>query len=219
MKILTSAAIWTVLSSSVGAFAPSQNVAKTQRLTSLSATEAAVSREEDLLLTLKVIMDHADRSSTVSKEQFIQQVEESQKEAETPSEPIDISIPYDATVELAYAASDKSMSFAEFKPKYLAQAVADVIAKQPIDISIPYDATVELAYAASDKSMSFAEFKPKYLAQAVADVIAKQPIDISIPYDATVELAYAASDKSMSFAEFKPKYLADAVADVKAKQN
>eukprot|EP00537_Pseudo-nitzschia_pungens_P006494 CAMPEP_0172359668 /NCGR_PEP_ID=MMETSP1060-20121228/3857_1 /TAXON_ID=37318 /ORGANISM="Pseudo-nitzschia pungens, Strain cf. cingulata" /LENGTH=67 /DNA_ID=CAMNT_0013081437 /DNA_START=15 /DNA_END=218 /DNA_ORIENTATION=- len=66
------------------------------------------------------------------------------------------------------------MSFAEFKPKYLAQAVAEVIAKQPIDVSIPYDATVQLAYDRSDKSMSFAEFKPKYLEQAVAEVIAKK---------------------------------------------
>jgi hypothetical protein len=218
MKILSSAALWTILSTSVGAFAPSPNVARTHYSSSLSATEAATSREEDLLLTLKVIMDHAARSSTVSKEQFIQQVEESIKE-DVPVETIDISIPYDATVQLAYDASDKSMSFDEFKPKYLAQAVADVVAKQPIDISIPYDATVQLAYDASDKSMSFDEFKPKYLAQAVADVVAKQPIDISIPYDATVKLAYDASDKSMSFDEFKPKYLAQAVAEVVAKKN
>ena len=176
MKLLTSATVLTVLSSSVSAFAPSQNVAKTHYSTSLSATtaEAATSREEDLLLTLKVIMDHADRSSTVSKEQFIQQVEEAHKEIEEPAESIDVSIPYDATVQLAYDASDKSMTFAEFKPVYLAQAVADVVAKQPIDVSIPYDATVQLAYDASDKSMAFAEFKPVYLAQAVADVVAKQ---------------------------------------------
>ena len=216
MKILSSAALWTILSTSVGAFAPSPNVATTHYSSSLSAT--AVSREEDLMLTLKVILDHADRSSTVSKEQFIQQVEESVKE-DAPVETIDISIPYDATVQLAYDASDKSMSFDEFKPVYLAQAVADVVAKQPFDISIPYDATVQLAYDASDKSMSFADFKPIYLAQAVADVVAKQPFDISIPYDATVQLAYDASDKSMSFADFKPKYLAQAVADVVAKKN
>lgn len=47
---------------------------------------------------------------------------------------IDVSIPYDATVELAYEASDKSMSFDEFKPKYLAQAIAEVMAKQEPDV-------------------------------------------------------------------------------------
>mmetsp|Transcript_10215 Transcript_10215/g.20162 ORF Transcript_10215/g.20162 Transcript_10215/m.20162 type:complete len:185 (+) Transcript_10215:168-722(+) len=183
MKFLTSAAIWAGLSLSVGAFAPSLNVAKTQARTSLAS---AVSKEEDLMLTLKVILDHADRSSTVSEEQYIQQVEESKVEAAPES--IDVSIPYDATVQLAYDNSDKSMSFADFKPQYLAQAIADVIAKQPkketpkeeieappsSDVSIPYDATVQLAYDKSDKSVSFEEFKPKYLAQAVAEVVAKR---------------------------------------------
>ena len=174
MKFLTSAAIWTALTTSVGAFAPTLNVARTQTSTSLSMGVAAASKEEDLMLTLKVIMDHADRSSTVSKEQYIQQVEESKAEEAAAQEPIDVSIPYDATVQLAYDKSDKSMSFDEFKPIYLAQAVAEVVAKQPIDVSIPYDATVELAYAESDKSMSLKEFKPIYLAQAVAEVIAKK---------------------------------------------
>ena len=228
MKFLTSAAIWTGLSLSVGAFAPSLNVAKTQTRTSLAS---AVSKEEDLMLTLKVILDHADRSSTVSEEQYIQQVEGSK--AEAAPESVDVSIPYDATVQLAYDNSDKSMSFNDFKPQYLAQAVAEVIAKQPIDVSIPYDATAQLAYDNSDKSMSFAEFKPQYLAQAIADVIAKQPkketpkeeiaappsSDVSIPYDATVQLAYDKSDKSVSFEEFKPKYLAQAVAEVVAKRS
>ena len=45
-------------------------------------------------------------------------------------QPIDVSIPYDATVQLAYEASDKSVSFDEFKPKYLAQAISEVVAKK-----------------------------------------------------------------------------------------
>ena len=49
------------------------------------------------------------------------------------SESVDVSIPYDATVRLAYEASDKSISYDEFKPKYLEQAVAEVIAKQQSD--------------------------------------------------------------------------------------
>ena len=43
---------------------------------------------------------------------------------------VDISIPYDATVELAYEASEKSLSYEEFKPKYLAEAIQEVIAKK-----------------------------------------------------------------------------------------
>ncbi len=101
----------------------------------------------------------------------------------------DISIPYDATIQLAYEASDKSLTYMDFKPKYLEQAIQDVISKQktsepkppppppapePIDISIPYDATVELAYEASDKSLSYEEFKPKFLAEAIQEVIAKR---------------------------------------------
>ena len=66
------------------------------------------------------------------------------------------------------------MVFADFKAKYEADAVADVISKQPVDISIPYDAPAKLAYEASDKSMVFADFKAKYEADAVADVIAKK---------------------------------------------
>ena len=42
----------------------------------------------------------------------------------------DVSIPYDATAKLAYEASNKSMSFAAFKTKYLANAVKEVVAKK-----------------------------------------------------------------------------------------
>ena len=133
--------------------------------------KAASSAEEDLELTLRLIMDHEARSATVSKEQYISQMNEADDIEE---EDIDISVPYDAPAKLAYEASDKSMEYDEFKAKYEADAVADVISKQPVDISIPYDAPAKLAYEASDKSMVFADFKAKYEADAVADVIAKK---------------------------------------------
>ena len=69
MKFLTSAALWALLASTGGAFTLSNYQCRPS--TQLSAAPA-VSREEDLMLTLKVIMDHAERSSTVSKEQYIQ---------------------------------------------------------------------------------------------------------------------------------------------------
>ena len=177
--------------------------------------KAASSAEEDLELTLRLIMDHEARSATVSKEQYISQMNDADAIEE---EEVDISIPYDAPAKLAYEASDKSMEYGDFKTKYEADAVADVISKQPIDVSIPYDAPAKLAYEASDKSMAYGDFKAKYEADAVADVISKQPIDVSIPYDAPAKLAYEASDKSMAYGDFKAKHEADAVADVKEKR-
>ena len=179
--------------------------------------KAATSAAEDLALTLKIIMDHANRSTTVSKEQFVQQMEAAVSAPE-PEEPVDISVPYSAAAMLAYEASDKSMSFADFEPKYLAETVAMIKSKQPVDISVPYNAAAKLAYQASDKSMSFADFEPKYLAEAVAMVKSKQPVDISVPYNAAAKLAFEASDKSMSYKEFELKYLTEAVAMVKSKQ-
>ena len=178
--------------------------------------KAASSYEEDLALTLKIIRDHDARSTTVSKEQFVQQMEATISDES--DEEFDVSVPYDATAQLAYEASDKSMSFDDFKVKYLADAVALVKSKQPIDVSIPYDAAAQLAYDASDKSMCFADFKVKYLADSVALVKSKQPIDVSIPYDAAAQLAYEASDRSMAFGDFKAKYLAESVELVKSKQ-
>jgi hypothetical protein len=190
--------------------------------------KAAKSAEEDLMLTLKIIMDHQERSTTASKDQFVAQMTEAQKEPVVEVESVDISIPYDAPAALSYEASDKSMTYADFKVKYEADAVADVISKrrvvekepdvEPVDISIPYDAPAALAYEASDKSIAYADFKLKYEADAVADVMSKQPIDVSIPYDAPARLAYEASDKSMSYADFKQKYEDDAVADIISKK-
>ena len=177
--------------------------------------KAASSAQEDLELTLRIIMDHESRSATVSKEQFISQMNEASSE---PDEEIDVSIPYDAAAQLAYEASDKSMEYSEFKAKYEADSVAYVISKQPIDVSIPYDAAAKLAYEASDKSMAYPAFKTQYEADSVAYVISKQPIDVSIPYDAAAKLAYEASDKSMAYPAFKTQYEADCVAAVIAKK-
>ena len=232
----------------VSAFTPSSSSSTTMSSRSSSSKlwsavvtgpggKPASSFEEDLRLTLQLIMDHEERSTTTSKEQMVQQVEESLK-VEV-AEPADISIPYDAAAKLAYEASDKSMQYAAFKEKFEADAVADVIAKKPVDVSIPYDAAAKLAYEASgDKSsVDYATFKTKWEADAVAAVIAKQQpktkaaaakpaakkaapaaVDISIPYDAAAKLAYETSDKKMEYAAFKDKFEADAVAAVIAKQ-
>ena len=193
--------------------------------------KAASSREEDMALTLQIILDHEARSATVSTEQLLSQTEEIAAIEEQEEEiEIDISIPYDAPAALAYESSDKSMDYASFRAKYEADAVELVKSKQPIDISIPYDAAAKLAYEASDKSMDYAAFKTQYEADAVAMVMSKQPkkesaapakadaSDVSIDYDAAARLAYESSDKSLSFADFKPQYEADAVALVISKK-
>jgi len=88
------------------------------------------------------------------------------------SNPIDLTIPYDAAAKLAYEASDKTLKYNVFKAKYEADAVADVMAKK-MDLAVPYDAAAMLAYDASDKSKTFEKFKTAFVSQAVADVIAK----------------------------------------------
>jgi hypothetical protein len=236
-----------------GAFAPS-NVAFQRRSSSpLSASAVAAATivtgpkgkpaanfEEDLMLTLQLILDHDARSTTVSKEQFIAQMQEV-KSIPEPEAPVDVSIPYDAAARLAYDGSDKSLSYDEFKAKYEADTVAMIKAKQPkketaatpaasaatvegaaavagVDLSIPYDAAARLAYEASDKSVSYEAFKPMYEAEAVAQVISKKPVDLSIPYDAAAVLAYKHSDRSIPYSEFKAQYEADTVAQVVAKK-
>ena len=105
----------------------------------LNAATLAVSFEEDLALTLKIIMDHQERSSTVSKEEFVQQMEELAKPAETTNSPlptsgtVDVSVPYDAAARVAYESfEDKSStSFEDFQIQYLADAVEYVKSKQP----------------------------------------------------------------------------------------
>jgi hypothetical protein len=138
--------------------------------------KAAISAEEDLALTLAIILKHDERSATGTKDQFISQTQQSQKKPESLSDPVDLSVPYDAAAKLAYEASDKSMAYDDFKIKYKADAIAEVIAKRPIDLRVPYDAAVQLAYDASDKYMAFSDFKIKFKEDAIAEVIAKQPV-------------------------------------------
>lgn len=237
--------------SSVSAFAPP--AMHTARMTSASsttgsttaATAVATSFEEDLALTLAVIMDHERRSTTVSKEQMLSQMKEAEKVDQEPApEPVDISIPYNAAAMLAYQAAGSKGDFASFEAKYLEETVAMVTAKkaqrdgaaapaaapkkkkqqeeeppQVVDLSIPYDAAAKLAYeAASDKKQSFEEFKADYEAQAVATVIAKRN-DISIPYDAAAALAFMQSNRKMPYATFKAQYEADARSAVMAKND
>ena len=219
------------------AFAPVQTTNAGAHSTALSMSaavvtgpkgKAAASKEEDMALTLQIIMDHEARSATVSKEQLLSQTEEIAAMGDDDAE-IDISIPYDAAARLAYESSDKSMEYEAFKSQYEAEAVALVKSKQPIDISIPYDAPAKLAYESSDKSVPYDKFKEVYESDAVALVKSKQPkkekpaaapvaSDVSIDYDAAAKLAYEATDKSMSFAEFKPKYEEEAVALVVSKK-
>jgi len=175
MKIAAAALLALPLAS---AFAPAARPAFSSRLSMSEVItgpdgKPAVSKQEDIDLTLAIIMAHDARSVTVTAEQNASQMTAAAAAAEE-SEEVDVSIPYDAAAKLAYEASDKSMAYADFKTKYEADAVAYVIAKQPIDVSIPYDAAAKLAYEASDKSMAYADFKTKYEADAVAAVIAKK---------------------------------------------
>jgi hypothetical protein len=89
----------------------------------------ASSPEEDLFLTLKVIMDHDARSATVSREQFIFQFREAQKVPKS-IPPADVAVPYDAAAKLAYEKTDRSVPFREFATKYEKDAIQLVKAKK-----------------------------------------------------------------------------------------
>lgn len=89
----------------------------------------ASSFEEDLYLTLKVIMDHDARSTTVSKEQFLMQMQEVRK-VPTSLPPADVSVPYNAPAQLAYETSDKSVPFEEFEAKYQQDVIQQVKSKK-----------------------------------------------------------------------------------------
>ena len=104
----------------------------------------ATSFEEDLELTLKVIMDHVERSVTTCKDQFMEQMKEVQEieEAKLEGEVVSVSIPYDAAAKNAYDESDKSMPYEEFKTTYETDAKNQVIAKQIPKQVVQADATV-----------------------------------------------------------------------------
>ena len=147
---------------------------------------AAKNKAEDLELTLKIIMDHAERSTTASKDQFLSEMEQ-QQSSDDDAEPVDVSVPYDAPAALAYEKAGSPGDYEAFKTQYEADAVAAVKAKQTpavstssssssneLDISVPYDAPARLAYEKAGSPGDYAEFKSQCEAQAVADVTAKQ---------------------------------------------
>lgn len=215
-----------LICSSAGAEAFS--VGSGSRLPASRRAAVATSFEEDLALTIQVILDHQQRSTTVGKEQFLQQMKE-MKSSE--ANPIDVSIPYDAAALLAYEEAGSSGDYAAFKAQYEADTVAMVTAKKITregktevpakstapDLSIPYDAAAKLAYEASDKSVPYEHFKGEYEAKAV-ELVKSKNIDLSVPYDAPARLAFEKSDRKTPFADFKTKYEADAVAAVIAKK-
>jgi hypothetical protein len=162
--------------------------------------KAAINFDEDLRLTLQIIMDHQLRSTTVSTEQLVQQVTAAAAIDDT-KDTIDITIPYDAAAKLAYQNEpsniQSSMTFDEYKVQYEAKAIADVIAKKKPtatssttaavtltsndvsnDISVPYDAAAKLAYnhlSESERSaMDYNTFQQQFVTKAIADVVAKQ---------------------------------------------
>jgi len=217
MKIAITAGILTALLSARSGVVSAFSVATPPPVTGFKG-KAAASKEEDLMLTMQIILDHESRSATVSKEQYVQQMEAAAPaaaaaEPEAPAkaaEPVDLSIPYDAAAKLAYEASDKSMKYEAFKTKYEEDSVAYVKSKQPVDISIPYDAAAKLAYEASDKSMSFADFKPKYEADVVAKVAAKfkasQPEKKAAPAPKAKKAAAPAPPAASSTADISIPY-------------
>ena len=94
------------------------------------------SREEDIALTLQLIREHDEPSTTFTEEQFVQQMEES---AQVQPIEMDVSVPYDAAARLAYDNSGKEMMFDDFQTKYLAEAVALVKSRQkkPVENTAP----------------------------------------------------------------------------------
>jgi hypothetical protein len=158
---------------------------------------AAMNFEEDLRLTLQIIMDHERRSATVSKEQFVQQVAAAAA-LETDNVTFDISVPYDAAARLAYAKEGSSIPFEEFKRQYEANAVAEVIAKKTSSVGTPN----EMATAAKvDLSSAY---------------------DVSVPYDAAAKLAYerlSSIKHKLSYGQFKLHYENNAITNVIMKKN
>jgi hypothetical protein len=171
--------------------------------------KAALNYDEDLRLTLQIIMDHQRRSATVTTEQLVQQVTAAAAIVDDEKAVVDISIPYDAAARLAYdkesSSIKASITFENYKIQYEANAVADVIAKK--DQSKSAAAPPKAAAAVVTKE------------EAVVDVSA---YDISIPYDAAAKLAYealSADERSkMEYSTFQQQYSEKAVADVIAKK-
>jgi hypothetical protein len=129
-------AILAALVGAAAAFAPAATLSRTSCLSRpLAAVEAAAkSAEEDLELTLKVIM------STMTDDGS--GVDDSDVEDESPPAPPVAAVPaassvgvelwsvgYDDTVNMAYAAAGSSGDFGAFKSKYLEETSAAVAKK------------------------------------------------------------------------------------------
>ena len=211
----SAAALVLLTASSAAAFSPSAMQARTWSASTRVSAAVATSFEEDLALTLKVIMDHEARSTTASKDQMLSQMKEAVKMEEEKVEPIDVSIPYDAAARLAYEASNQKMSYELFKEQYEADARSAVMAKG--DLSVPYHAAAMAAYMASNRKMPWESFCEQYEAEARAAVQAKG--NLSVPYDAAAMAAYAATNRKMPYALFKEQYEADARSAVMAKNS
>ena len=146
--------------------------------------QPASSYQEDVQLTLQIILDHVTRSTTVSKDQFLAQMAEQQQASddENDQEHVDLSIPYDAAARLAYeeacsssSSSDmSSMKFEDFQEQCIQESIALVKSKQPVNLRIPYHAAAQLAFMASDRKLPYDEFKKQYEIEAVELVKSKQ---------------------------------------------
>ena len=174
--------------------------------------KAASNYDEDLRLTLQIIMDHQRRSATVSTEQLVQQVTAAAA-IDDDATTIDIRVPYDAAAQLAYdqepSSVQSSTTFHEYKIQYEAKAVAHVMAKKASSKS----ATPKAAAAAAVVTKS----EP-----VEAGASSSSSYDISIPYDAAAKLAYqalSAEERSKTdYNVFQQLYTQQAVADVIAKK-
>ena len=172
--------------------------------------KAASNYDEDLRLTLQIIMDHQRRSATVSTEQLVQQV--TAAAAIDDDATIDIRVPYDAAAQLAYdqepSSVQSSTTFHEYKIQYEAKAVAHVMAKKASSKSATPKAAVAAAVVTKSEPVEAAAPSSSY--------------DISIPYDAAAKLAYQAlstEERSKTdYNVFQQLYTQQAVADVIAKK-
>merc|ERR1712238_347939 len=101
----------------------------------LAQPVVSVSHDEDLLLTLQVILAHDIRSTTHTKEQFLHDMDQQTQTQTQPAieqdetlDHYDVSIPYMATAKLAFEQQQSSddpamLSYEEFERKYLAKSV------------------------------------------------------------------------------------------------
>jgi hypothetical protein len=178
-----------------------------EKITTGPDGKAALNYDDDLRLTLQIIMDHQRRSATVSTEQLVQQVTAAASIVENdPTTAVDVSIPYDAAAKLAYDQESSSVRvstpFEKYKDQYEAKAVADVIAKK-------------------EKSSKTTTATTK-VSTVTAVTASDEEYDISIPYDAAAKLAYHALSaderRTTDYSTFQQQYTEKAVADVIAKK-